>query len=100
MGLTIAATCTLFTPHAQAHTTIALLPKGTSVEQLTKSKLSPGLLSAGLGSVPAEQTYLDVSQGNRVFDSLYDEELPRKVGGGMCGPGYSSHHATYPLVNK
>jgi hypothetical protein len=38
--------------------------------------LSPGLLSAGLGSVPAEQTYLDISQGNRVFDSLYDEELP------------------------
>jgi hypothetical protein len=26
--------------------------------------------------VPAEQTYLDVTQGNRVFDSLYDEPLP------------------------
>jgi hypothetical protein len=38
--------------------------------------MSPGLLSAGLGSVPAEQTYLDVGQGNRVFDSLYDEGLP------------------------
>ena len=38
--------------------------------------LSPGLLSAGLGSVPAEQTYLDITQGNRVFDSLYDTELP------------------------
>ena len=46
-------------------------------------------MSAGLGSVPAEQTYLDVSQGNRVFDSLYDEELPRDVMGRMCGPGYS-----------
>lgn len=51
--------------------------------------MSPGLLSAGLGSVPAAQTYLDVSQGNRVFDSLYDSELPPDVGGGMCGPGYS-----------
>jgi hypothetical protein len=38
--------------------------------------MSPGLLSAGLGSVPAQQTYLDVGQGNRVFDSLYDEGLP------------------------
>jgi hypothetical protein len=46
-------------------------------------------MSAGLGAVPAEQTYLDISQGNRVFDSLYDAELPRDVGGGICGPGYS-----------
>jgi hypothetical protein len=46
-------------------------------------------MSAGLGSVPAAQTYLDISQGNRVFDSLYDSELPRRVGGGICGPGYS-----------
>jgi hypothetical protein len=38
--------------------------------------MAVGLLSAGMGSVPAEQTYLDISQGNRVFDSLYDEELP------------------------
>jgi hypothetical protein len=38
--------------------------------------MSPGLLSAGLGSVPAEQTYLDITQGNRVFDSLYDTALP------------------------
>lgn len=51
--------------------------------------MSPGLLSAGLGSVPSAQTYLDISQGNRVFDSLYDSELPRDVGGGICGPGYS-----------
>ncbi len=38
--------------------------------------MSPGLMSAGLGSVPAEQTYLDITQGNRVFDSLYDGDLP------------------------
>jgi hypothetical protein len=29
-----------------------------------------------MGSVPAEQTYLDITQGNRVFDSLYDTQLP------------------------
>jgi hypothetical protein len=46
-------------------------------------------MSAGLGSVPAAQTYLDVSQGNRVFDSLYDTDLPRVVRGGICGPPYS-----------
>jgi hypothetical protein len=34
-------------------------------------------MSAGLGLVAAEQTYLDISQGNRVFDSLYDSDLPR-----------------------
>ena len=33
-------------------------------------------MSAGLGTVPPGQTYLDVTQGNRVFDSLYDEALP------------------------
>jgi hypothetical protein len=69
--------------------TLALLPKDTTVEQLAKLGLAPGLMSAGLGSVPAEQTYLDVSQGNRVFDSLYDAELPQDVGGGICGPDYS-----------
>jgi hypothetical protein len=34
-------------------------------------------MSAGLGAVPTNQTYLDVGQGNRVFDSLYDSSLPR-----------------------
>ncbi|HXQ89856.1 MAG TPA: hypothetical protein VN733_09485 [Solirubrobacterales bacterium] len=37
-------------------------------------------MSAGLGAVPAEQTYLDVGQGNRVFDSLYDRPLPEHRG--------------------
>ncbi|HEY5051842.1 MAG TPA: hypothetical protein VII45_00360, partial [Solirubrobacterales bacterium] len=69
---------------------IALLPRGTGVEQLARVRgVSPGLLSAGLGTVPARQTYLDISQGSRVFDSLYGSELPRAVGGGVCGPRYS-----------
>ncbi len=52
------------------------MPEGTSVRQLADAGLAPGLMSAGLGKVPAEQTYLDVGQGNRVFDSLYKEPLP------------------------
>ena len=42
--------------------------------------LSPGIMSAGLGEVPAAQTYLDIGQGNRVFDSLYNEPLPEFEG--------------------
>ncbi len=42
--------------------------------------LSPGLMSAGLGTVPPEQTDLDITQGNRVFDSLYDTSLPELAG--------------------
>ena len=56
--------------------TLVWLPPGTGVRELAGLGMAPGLLSAGLGSVPAEQTYLDVGQGNRVFDSLYDEGLP------------------------
>jgi hypothetical protein len=37
--------------------------------------------------VPAEQTYLDITQGNRVFDSLYDEKLPAMNGRG-CTPAW------------
>jgi hypothetical protein len=64
---------------------LALLPNGTKVKQLASQGLAPGLLSAGLGSVPAEQTYLDITQGNRVFDSLYDSQLPESE---RCGPSF------------
>ena len=57
---------------------IAMLPNGTSPEALQRVReIAPGLLSAGIGSVPAEQTYLDIGQGNRVSESLYDGALPR-----------------------
>ena len=59
---------------------LVLLPSGTTVEELAAAGYSPGLLSAGLGTVPPEQTYLDIGQGNRVFDSLYDEGLPGREG--------------------
>ena len=78
--MTIALVVSLIAaPAASAAVTLVWLPQGTSVEEVAVAGMSPGLLSAGLGSVPAEQTYLDLTQGNRVFDSLYDEELPPRV---------------------
>jgi len=59
---------------------ILLLPPETTVDELAAAGFSPGLMSPGLGTVPAEQTYLDIGQGNRVFDSLYDEDLPERTG--------------------
>ncbi|HEY8001366.1 MAG TPA: hypothetical protein VID76_05455 [Solirubrobacterales bacterium] len=57
---------------------IAVLPFGTSVEEVAAvPQLAPGVVSAGLGAVPVAQTFLDISQGNRVNESLYDGELPR-----------------------
>jgi hypothetical protein len=63
---------------------LVLLPPGTTVAELAQAGYSPGLMSAGLGTVPPEQTYLDIGQGNRVFDSLYDEDLPER-GRGSAG---------------
>jgi hypothetical protein len=59
---------------------LAWLPSETTVAELAEAGLSPGVMSAGLGTVPPEQTYLDIGQGNRVFDSLYDEPLPELEG--------------------
>ena len=39
--------------------------------------MAVGLLSAGIGSVPAAQTWIDIGQGARLNESLYDEGLPR-----------------------
>jgi hypothetical protein len=55
---------------------LAFVPSSTSVAELAAAGFSPGLMSAGLGTVTPEQTYLDIGAGNRVFDSLYDHELP------------------------
>ena len=63
---------------AAPHRSVDLLwlPARTTVAQLAALGYSPGLMSAGLGTVPPGQTFLDVGAGNRVFDSLYDEALP------------------------
>ncbi|HEX6153966.1 MAG TPA: hypothetical protein VFZ19_10640 [Solirubrobacterales bacterium] len=68
-------------PAAQGERVVlAWLPSDTTVAELAAAGFSPGVMSAGLGTVPAEQTYLDVGQGNRVFDSLYDVPLPERQG--------------------
>ena len=59
---------------------LAWVPRDTTVAELAEAGFAPGIMSAGLGTVPAEQTYLDVGQGNRVFDSLYDGPLPEHRG--------------------
>ncbi|MGC1166184.1 MAG: hypothetical protein WA862_08745 [Solirubrobacterales bacterium] len=77
IAVTIAAVVLLVAAApAGARVSLVLLPQGTSVEEVAAAGMSPGLMSAGLGLVPAEQTYLDIGQGNRVFDSLYDSDLP------------------------
>ncbi|MDX6616211.1 MAG: hypothetical protein QOD60_1302 [Solirubrobacterales bacterium] len=54
---------------------VALLPHGTNTGDIAKVPgFSPGLWSAGLSTVPVFQTYLDISQGNRIFTSLYPGE--------------------------
>jgi hypothetical protein len=68
---------------------VALLPNGTGVERLGRVEgISPGLLSAGLGDVVPLQTYLDITQGNRTFDSLYDGSLPLGLPRGTRAPGW------------
>ncbi len=57
--------------------TIAVLPHGTTVEQIgSVPGIAPGVVSSGIGDVPAAQTYLDISQGNRTNPSLYGSDLP------------------------
>jgi hypothetical protein len=58
--------------------TLAVLPHNVTVGQLASIPgMGVGFLSAGIGDVPANQTYLDVSQGARIPGSLYDQPLPR-----------------------
>jgi len=55
-----------------------VLPQHVTVGQLAGVHgMGVGFLSAGIGDVPADQTYLDVGQGARVTESLYDGSLPR-----------------------
>jgi len=69
---------------------IALLPNGTPPQALQRhAELAPGLLSAGIGAVPAAQTYLDIGQANRVSERLYDEPLPEIGRIGFRVPGWA-----------
>jgi hypothetical protein len=61
---------------AQPNVKLVVLPQGTTVRELAEAGLSPGVMCAGIGHVPAQQTYLDISQGNRIDNALYDQSLP------------------------
>jgi hypothetical protein len=62
---------------AAPRVTLAFVPVGTSPGELGRVPgLSLGVMSAGQGVVPPSQTYLDISQGNRIFSSLYGSDLP------------------------
>ncbi len=74
---------------AEPRITVAMLPPGTDVEEIAAAVpgIAPGVMSAGLGRVPAGQTYLDIGQGNRIFTSLYPEPLPPLYVTGNRVPG-------------
>lgn len=56
--------------------TIAAVPGGIGIERLDRLRPAAiGLLNPGLGDVSAAQTWLDVTQGARAFDSDYDRPL-------------------------
>jgi hypothetical protein len=85
IGVTIALALLLVAAPAAgakspARVHLLFLPPQTTVSDLAAAGLSPGVMSAGLGAVPLQQTYLDITQGNRLFDSLYDEDLPQLDG--------------------
>ena len=55
---------------------IAVLPYGVPVEAMGALEgMSPGVMSAGIGSPPPAQSFLDIGQGNRVNERLYDGDL-------------------------
>jgi hypothetical protein len=59
------------------HITIAVMPKGTTPGELARVPgMGVGIMSAGIGNVPAEQTFLDMGQGARISPTLYDDPLP------------------------
>jgi hypothetical protein len=78
LGLLLAGPSAAAAARGPGVVSLVWLPPGTTVGQIAAAVLSPGLISPGLGTVPAQQTYLDIGQGNRVFDSLYDDPLPTR----------------------
>jgi hypothetical protein len=76
-GLLLCASAAPAAAAAAPSVTLAVLPRDTTVADLAGVPgISPGVMSAGIGAVPSEQTFLDVSQGNRVDDAVYDRPLP------------------------
>ncbi len=56
--------------------TVAVVPGGITVRDLDGIRpAAVGLMNPGLGDVSAKQTWLDVSQGARMFDDKYERAL-------------------------
>ncbi len=76
-------------PASQTRITVALLPNGLDPDRLWSiDGISPGVYSAGMGGVTPDQTYLDITQGSRVFGSLYKYELPLVLPRGDVVPNW------------
>src|SRR3954452_3530853 len=67
--------------------TIALVPRTTLVQRLADEGFSVGLLSAGIGDVSAEQTYRDISAGNR--EPPPSDAVPGLLGLTLSRAGFS-----------
>ena len=64
-------------PPAPSASRIAVVPEGTTPADLARVPgMGVGLMSAGIGPVPAAQTFIDVGQGARIAPTLYDDPLP------------------------
>ncbi len=61
---------------SEGRVVIAVLPYGVPVEAIGRiNGISPGIMSAGIGDAPPAQSFLDVGQGNRINERLYDADL-------------------------
>jgi hypothetical protein len=74
---------------AEPSVVIAVLPYGVPIEAIGGvAGISPGIMSAGIGTPPPAQSFLDIGQGNRVNEKLYDSAvLPLYVRDGRLEPG-------------
>ena len=73
---------------SRGQVTIVVLPPEITPDDLEGlDGAAIGLMNGGLGEVSAQQTWLDVSQGARAFDTTYDTPLERVYPGGRIGAG-------------
>lgn len=69
---------------------IVVLPQGITPDDLEGlDRAAIGLMNGGLGEVSAQQTWLDLSQGARAFDTTYDTPLDRVYPGGESAQGWA-----------
>lgn len=67
-------------PDDEGRVVIAVMPYGIPVEEIGRiDGIAPGVISAGLGGVPPAQSFLDIGQGNRVNQGLYETALPLPI---------------------